>query len=149
MTHILQVNPSRLNSRVSVELKKQQLVKPTSWSPFVKTSHSRERTPDSNDWWYMRSAAVLRAIAKLGPIGTEKLRTKYGSNKNRGHKPNKTYKASGSIIRHILQQLEKSQLIKQTDKDGHKGRILTAKGTSLLDKIAVQIAKEEHKEQAQ
>ncbi|MBI2573177.1 30S ribosomal protein S19e [Candidatus Woesearchaeota archaeon] len=149
MTHILQVNPSRLNSRVAAELKKQQLVKPTTWSAFVKTGHHKERTPDSPDWWYFRSAAILRAIAKLGPVGTEKLRTKYGGKKNRGHKPGKTYKASGSIIRHILQQLEKAQLIKQADKGVHKGRILTPKGTSLVDKIAVQIAKEEHKEQKQ
>lgn len=147
MTHILLVNAQKLNHKVAEELKKQKFVQPTMWSHFVKTSHAKDRLPDNSDWWYNRSAAVLRSIAQLGPVGTEKLRAKYGNSKNRGHKPNKFYPASGNIIRKILQQLEKSALIKQTEKTKHKGRILTPKGTSLLDKIAVQIHKESRKEE--
>lgn len=146
MTHILLVNPNELVNKAAEELKKQKLVEPTEWSKFVKTGHCKERLPDNADWWYYRSAAILRAIAKLGPIGTEKLRTKYGGKKNRGHKPEHVYKASGSIIRKILQQLEKAELVKQTEKGAHKGRILTPKGTSFLDKIAVPIAKKEHQD---
>src|SRR3989339_1517292 len=127
-------------------LKKQKLVQPTSWSIFVKTGHHQERLPDSPDWWYVRAGAILRSIAKLGPVGTEKLRTKYGGKKNRGHQPEHRYKASGSIIRKILQQLETSGLIKKADKGVHKGRILTPKGISLVDKIAVQIAKKDHQQ---
>ena len=145
MTHILAVNANTLNSRVAVELKKQKLVQPTEWSIFVKTGPNKERLPDDPDWWFARSAAILRSIAKLGPVGTEKLRTKFGGKKDRGHKPEQFQKSSGSIIRKILQQLETAGLIKQIEKGNHKGRILTPKGTSLLDKIAVQIAKEEHK----
>jgi len=77
-------------------------------------------------------------------VGTQKLRVKYGGKKNRGHKPERFYPASGAIIRKILQQLEKSQLIKQVEKSVHKGRVLTAQGNSFLNKVAVQIAKEEH-----
>ena len=146
MTHILKVNPNELVNKTASELKKQKLVEPTEWSKFVKTGHHKQRLPDNEDWWYSRSAAILRAVANLGPVGTEKLRTKYGGKKNRGHKPERFYKSSGSIIRKILQQLEKSELIKQTEKSTHKGRILTAKGTSFLDKIAVQISKQEYKE---
>ncbi len=149
MTHILLVNPSDLVSKTADELKKQKLVTPETWAKFVKTGHHKERLPDQEDWWYIRSAAILRTVAKLGPIGTEKLRTKYGGKKNRGHKPGRAYKASGSHIRSILQQLEKSGLVKQTEKDGHKGRVLTPKGMSLLDKLAVQMAKQEHKESKQ
>ncbi|MBU0457751.1 MAG: 30S ribosomal protein S19e [Nanoarchaeota archaeon] len=149
MTHILAVNPNELNPKVADELKKQKLVEPTEWSKFVKTGHHKERLPDNPDWWYHKSAAILRSIAKLGPVGTEKLRTKYGGKKNRGHKPEHVYKASGSIIRKILQQLEKAELIKQTEKGVHKGRVLTPKGVSLMDKIAVQLAKSNHKESKQ
>ena len=141
MTHILVVDANELVGKAAEELKKQSLVQPLNWSKFVKTGRSRERLPDSPDWWYFRSAAILRTIAKLGPVGTQKLRTKYGSKKNRGHKPEKFYPASGSIIRKILQQLEKSELIRQTEIGVHKGRILTLKGTSFLDKLAVQLAK--------
>ncbi|MBS3127422.1 30S ribosomal protein S19e [Candidatus Woesearchaeota archaeon] len=145
MTHILEVNPNSLVNKAAEELKKQKLVEPTEWSKFTKTGRQKERLPDSPDWWYHRSAAVLRSVAKLGPVGTEKLRTKYGGKKNRGHKPERFYKASGSVIRNILQQLEKSGLIKQTEKTSHKGRVLTPQGTSFLDKLAVQIAKEARK----
>ncbi len=146
MTHILAVNPGELIKKAAEGLKKEKMVEAEEWAKFVKTGHHKERLPDDPDWWYHRSAAILRSIAKLGPIGTQKLRTKYGGKKNRGHKPERRYKASGSIIRKILQQLEKSELIKQTEKGVHKGRILTPKGTSFLDKIAVQLAKTAHKE---
>lgn len=146
MTHIIEVNPNSLIARVADELKEQKLVQPTDWSKFVKTGMHRERHPDNPDWWYIRAAAILRAIATLRPIGTQKLRTKYGGLKGRGHKPEHFYRASGSIIRKILQQLETSSLIKQTQVGVHKGRILTPQGTSLLDKAAVQLAKTEHKE---
>ncbi len=146
MTHILTVNPSELNKKVAEELKNQKLVQPTAWAKFVKTGHHKERLPDNNEWWYVRAAAVMRTVAQLGPVGTEKLRTKYGGRKNRGHKPEHFYKAAGSHIRKILQQLEKSGLVKQTEKGVHKGRVLTPKGTSLLDKIAVQLSKQEHKD---
>jgi small subunit ribosomal protein S19e len=149
MTHIIEVNANELINKVAEELKKQKLVQPTEWSKFVKTSNHKERHPDNPDWWYHRSAAILRAIASLGPVGTEKLRTKYGGLKGRGHKPEHFYKASGSIIRKILQQLEKASLIKQAQVGNHKGRVLTPQGVSLLDKVAVQLAKVEHKEGAQ
>ena len=141
MTHILAVNPQDLITQAAEELKKQKLVEPTEWANFVKTGRHKERLPDDPDWWYHRSAALLRTVASRGPVGTQKLRHKYGGKKNRGHKPEKFFPASGSIIRKILQQLEKAQLVKQAEKGVHKGRVLTPKGTSFLDKIAVQIAK--------
>ena len=143
MTNILSVNPNELINKAAAELKKQNLVKPEEWAKFVKTGHHKERRPDDQDWWYFRSAAILRSIANLGPIGTQKLRTKFGGKKNRGHKPEKFYQASGSIIRNILQQLETSGLIRQTEKGVHKGRILTKEGASFLGKISSEIVKEE------
>lgn len=142
MTYILQVNPNELIGKAASELKKNKVVSPPEWSTFVKTGHHKQRLPDSLDWWYFRSAAILRSVAKLGPIGTEKLRTKYGGRKNRGHKPERFYKASGSIIREILQQLEKAQLIKQADIGVHKGRVLTPKGVSFLNTLASGINKQ-------
>ena len=139
MTTIMRVNPNILIEKATEELKKQKLVQPLEWSQFVKTGHHKQRLPDSEDWWYARSASILRSIAKLGPVGTEKLRTKYGGKKNRGHKPEHRYRASGAIIRKVLQQLESAELIKQTVKGVHKGRVLTPKGTSFLDKIAGQV----------
>lgn len=146
MTHIQLIKPEELINRATEELKKQKLVQPLEWSKFVKTGRHKERLPDNPDWWYYRAAAILKSIHKLGPVGTQKLRVRYGGKKRRGHKPAHFYRASGSIIRKILQQLEKAELIKQEKKGNHKGRILTPKGISFLDKIAVQISKESTKE---
>lgn len=146
MTHIQLVNPNELVDKIAEELKKQKLVQPLDWSKFVKTGRHKERLPDSPDWWYCRSAAVLRLLSQRGPVGTQKLRTHFGGKKNRGHKPAHFYKASGSIIRKILQQLEKAGLTKQAEKGVHKGRILTPQGVSFLDKIAVELSKQATKE---
>jgi small subunit ribosomal protein S19e len=102
----------------------------------------KERPPLKEDWWYMRAASVLRKVSILGPVGVEKLRTKYGGKKNRGHKTEHRFKGSGNIVRKVLQQLEKAGLIKKGDKGVHKGRVITPKGISLIDKAAVRIYKQ-------
>ena len=71
-----------------------------------------------------------------GPIGVNKLRTKFGSKKSRGTKPEKFYKAGGKIIRNILQQLESNKLIAQKEIGVHKGRIITKEGKGFLDKLS-------------
>ena|SRR3989344_7669703 len=113
------------------------LVKSPDWALFVKTGAGKERPPVDLDWFYKRSASVLITIYRRGPIGVAKLRVKYGSRKRRGHKPAKFCLASGKIIRNVMQQLEKAELV-INKKDGiHKGRIVSPKGKSLVDKSTV------------
>lgn len=134
MVTVYDIKAAELNKKVSEELKKSEHVKMPEWAHFVKTGVAKDRVPADKDWWFMRAAALMRRIYILGPIGVSKLRTKYGSRKNRGAAPERFRKASGKIIRVILQQLEKEGLVKQVEKSGHKGRIVTPKGKSLLDK---------------
>ena len=110
------------------------MLKAPEWSYFVKTGAGKERPPVDNDWWYYMAASVLRKVYLMGPIGVSKLRTKYGSKKNRGHKPERFYKGSGKVIRTVLQQLEEASLIEKSKKGLRKGRIITNKGKSLLEK---------------
>ena len=128
--------PDVLIKKVAEELKKLPGIKAPEWSTFVKTGHHKQRPPVEKDWWFARSASILRKVYLLGPIGTNKLKVKYGGKKNRGHKPEKTYTASGNIIRKILQQLEAAELIAQTDINGHKGRKLTVKGKKFLNSLS-------------
>src|SRR4030043_643757 len=130
MASIYDVNPTELIEKSAFELKKISQVKPPQWASFVKTGMHKERPPIKEDWWYIRTAAILRSIYKQGPIGVSKLRTKYGGKKGRGHKPEHFYKGSGAIIRKICQQLESAELIKQTKIGVHKGRVVTPKGQS-------------------
>src|SRR3989344_4204340 len=136
MATIYDVNPNKLISKAAEELKKLESIKPPVWAPFVKTGVHKERVPVEKDFWYKRSASVLRKLYILGPVGVNKLRVKYGGKKNRGTKPEETREGSGNIIRKILQQLEKTEFIKQTEVGNHKGRVITSKGKKFLDGIA-------------
>ncbi|MBI5880789.1 30S ribosomal protein S19e [archaeon] len=131
-----------LIEEVAKELHNFNEIKPPVWTVFVKTGMHKERPPKRADWWYVRAAAVLRSVRRLGPVGVEKLRGKYGGRKNMGHKTEHVFKGSGSIIRKVLQQLESAGLIKKGEKGVHKGRIITPKGISLMDKAAVKLYKE-------
>jgi small subunit ribosomal protein S19e len=134
MATIYDTNTQDLIKKAANALKDK--IKAPDWSIFVKTGRSRDRPPVELDWWYMRAASILRKVYLKGPIGTNNLRAKYSGRKNRGYKPEKTYIGYGKIIRVILQQLEQIEFIKQGAKGVHKGRMITPKGKSFLDKLA-------------
>jgi small subunit ribosomal protein S19e len=140
MSKVLEVDPNELIERTAKELVKESSVKAPDWATFVKTGQHKQRLPQRDDWWQIRAAALLRSVAKQGPIGTQKLRTKYGGKKNRGHKTEHAYKGSGSITRKILQQLQKADLVREGVTGTHKGRVITKKAAALLNKISTDIA---------
>ena len=130
-----------LIEEVAKDLQKIDGIRPPEWTTYAKTGVHKERPPVREDWWFVRCAAVLRSVRKLGPVGVQKLRTKYGGRKRRGHKTEHFYKGSGNVLRKALQQLEAAGLIKKTEKGVHKGRITTPQGVSLIDKAAVRLYK--------
>lgn len=134
------VEPHQLITQTAKKLEELKELTPPAWAAFAKTGPQNERPPAQENWWHIRAASILRKISQRGPVGTNKLRVLYGGRKNRGHKPDKTVRAGGKHIRVILQQLEKAQLIKQDMIHGRKGRVITAKGQSLLDKTANEVA---------
>lgn len=131
---IFEVSQDELTKELALELKKMPEFRPPEWAAFVKTGAFKQRPPVDMDWWYKRAASILRVIYLRGPVGVEKLRQKYGGKRNRGVKPEIFYKSSGNIIRKVLQQVEKAQFAKQVEKGVHKGRIITPKGKSFVDK---------------
>ena len=130
-----EIRPQALVEKAAEELKKDESIKPPEWSKYVKTGVSVERPPAQPDWWYLRSAAILRRIYMRGPVGVQRLRVAFGGRKRRGHKPAKHRKAGGKIIRLMIQQLEKAGYIKKVEKP-KKGRVITPKGQKFLNKIA-------------
>ena len=136
MPKMLEVSPNEHIEKVACELEKEPEINAPAWAAFVKTGRHKERPPVGN-WWHIRAAAVLRSVARLGPVGVSKLRNKYGGKKKRGHKPEHFYKGSGSIARKILQQLEKAGLVRQAAKGTHKGRVITKKAANLMNTIAL------------
>ena len=136
---IYEIEGIKLIKKVAEELKKLEQLKMPEWAKFVKTSAARERPPVKQDWWYVRAASILRKICMKGPIGVSKLRKDYGGKARRGHKGKKVYPGSGKIIRVILQQLEKAEFIKQGEKSGHKGRVITSKGLKFLNSMSKEL----------
>jgi len=141
MVSIHDVNPGKLIEATAQKLKSLEELQPPEWASFVKTGSNKKRPPVQTNWWYVRSAAILRSVALKGPIGVSKLRSKYGGKKNRGAKPERFKKGSGNIIRKSLRQLEKAELIKFQKDLAKKGRVITPKGLSLLNKSAAEVLK--------
>ncbi|MEM7819053.1 MAG: 30S ribosomal protein S19e [Candidatus Aenigmatarchaeota archaeon] len=139
MVTVRDVEAQKLIEKLKEELKKFEEIKPPAWSFFVKSGVHKERPPEQEDFWFIRAASILRRLYLNGPVGVERLRTYYGGRKQRGTRPARFRKASGNIIRKILQQLEKAGLVEK-DK---KGRKLSRKGISFLDRIAYEVKKSE------
>ena len=133
---IKQVPANKLISVLAKELEKVKEIQPPEWAAYVKTGVSKERPPMQKNWWYIRSASILRKLAIEQALGVSRLRRIYGSRKRRGHKPEHKYPASGNIIRKILQQLEAAGLVK-TEKG--KGRMITAKGKTFVKEAAKKV----------
>jgi len=108
------------------------------WSKFVKTGISRDRVPQQKDWWYLRSASLMRRIYIDGPVGVSRLRSVYGGKHRRGHKPAHFAKSGGKIIRTIFQDLEKIGYVEKVEKP-KKGRVLSKEGMKFMNEIAKQI----------
>jgi len=132
MTTVYDVPADLLIRKVAEALKSRQEIKPPAWAAFAKTGVHKEMPPEDPDWWYMRSAAVLRRVYVDGPLGVQRMRSFYGGAKNRGSKPNAFRKGSGSILRKALQQLEACKFIVH-DKTGRR---ISPEGQAFLDAMA-------------
>ena len=127
-------NPEKYIPALAEALKNIPEFEVPEWAMYVKTGVSRERPPKSEDFWYTRAASILRQLYIHGVVGVGKLRTRYGSRKDRGGKPDKFFKAGGKIIRVILQQAEAAGLVEKILRMQH-GRRLTQSGRDFLDSI--------------
>ena len=114
-------------------------VQPPAWAAIAKTGSHTEKQPQDADWWYTRTASILRKVYVHGPIGLESLRGDYGGRKGFSVRPNHASKAGGSNIRKILQQLEAAGLIQTTRP---KGRVMSPKGRKLLQEVSQDVHKE-------
>lgn len=133
MTTVYDVPATPLIEEAARRLQKVETIQPPAWAPFVKTGTHTEKPPVQEDWWHTRVAAVLRKVYTEGPIGTERLRAEFGGHRDRGSKPNRAVRGSGSIARKALQQLEAAGLVQNVQA---QGRVVTAQGRSLLDNAA-------------
>lgn len=138
MSKVFEMDPHEYNLKLAEALKTFPEIEAPAWSKLVKSGPAKERPIDDPNFWHKRAASILRQIYKKKILGVERLRTKYGSKKDRGFRPEEYRKASGKIIRVILQQSDKAGLTEVAKeikgvKGKRPGRQLTEKGKELLD----------------
>ncbi|KAE8661261.1 40S ribosomal protein S19 [Hibiscus syriacus] len=107
------------------------------WTDIVKTGKPRALPPYYPDWYYIRAASIARKIYLRGGLGVGAFRRIYGGSKRNGSCPRHFCKSSGSVSRHILQQLRDVNII---DIDPKGGRRITSNGQRDLDHVAGRIA---------
>jgi small subunit ribosomal protein S19e len=138
MTHPNDVPASALLPKLAAELRSRSAVAPPPWADFVKTGVHKERAPQLPDWWYLRSASVLRKIYLKGSVGVTRLAAEYGGKRDRGSAPYHARSGSRSVAREIVQQLEKSGLVQRYKT---QGRRVSPEGQRLLDTVSRDILK--------
>ena len=131
---VYDVPADEYNKKLAEALKKLGEFSAPDWAYFVKSSVARARPPQEEDFWHVRAASVLKQIYIKGVVGVGRLRTRYGGRKKRGMPPAEFRKASGKIIRLILQQAEKAGLLEKSI-GKKKGRKLTKKGVKFMEDI--------------
>ncbi len=136
MTDLRSIPSEKYNQSLASALKSIQEFKVPDWALLVKTSTHKQRPTSNPDFWYNRTASILRQIYLKGVVGVSRLRTRYGGRKKRGMKPEEFRKGGGKIIRVILQQGEAAGLLEKAT--GSKpGRKLTEKGKMFLESVKI------------
>ena len=125
------------NKLIEKDAEKLNDIKKPEFIGLVKTGSHNEKPPEQDNFWQLRCASVLRQAYVNNQVGTQRLRRHYGGRKKRGVRPEIQRSAGGSTIRKALQNLETAGYLVKTKE---KGRALTAKGRSLLDQTAKEIA---------
>ncbi len=124
------------NKKLAAALKEMPEFSQPDWAQYVKSGPAKVRPPQDTDFWHRRAASILKQIYTHNVVGVNRLKTRYGSLKNRGMRPEKFRRASGKIIRTILQQSEKAGLLEKFIESGKRaGRRLTKQGKELMEDI--------------
>ena len=137
---VYDLNSGDYNKKLAEALKEVSEFKAPEWVFFVKSGSSKQRPVQDSDFWYKRAASILKQIYKKKIVGVNRLRTKYGGRKKRGFKPEEFRRASGKIIRTILQQSDAAgftEIAKDIKgvRSRKPGRQLTEKGKRFMEDI--------------
>lgn len=105
------------------------------WADLVKTGCGKTLAPQDPDWLFVRAAAILRHLYLRPNCGVGAFRKVFSCKTGKKCIPGHTSKASGKIIRYILQQFEAMGLVESRPDNGRR---LTKVGQKELDVIARQ-----------
>lgn len=137
LVDIYQINHQKFITAISSYLKNNSQLEIPKDYIFKKTCSGKENCPLDSEWYYSRTASILRRTMVYmvqndnKGITTARLASVYGCSKNRGFRPSKHVPATKSIIKKGFRDLESIGWIKKEE----KGRILTEKAINDLSEI--------------
>ncbi|KMZ59117.1 40S ribosomal protein S19-3 [Zostera marina] len=134
------VSPHAFVKAYAAHLKRSGKIELPHWNDIVKTGKFKELAPYDTDWYYIRAASMARKLYLRHGIGVGAFQKIYGGRKRNGSRPPHFCKSSGSIARHILQQLQEINIIEFDPKGGRK---ISSQGERDLDQVAGRIVSEE------
>ena len=136
ISSVYEMPAQEYNTKLANILKGMEEFKQPEWSCFVKSGVAKQRPPRDPDFWFKRAASILRQIYTHKVVGFNRLKTRYAGRKKRGVRPEHFAKASGKMIRIVLQQAEKAGFLEKFNEAGKRaGRRLTEKGKDLLEGV--------------
>ena len=138
VTTVKDVPAEKFIKAFAQHMKNQDKIDIPKWAEYVKTGTMKELGPYDRDWMYVRAASIMRKIYVRQGTGVGGLRKTYGDRNRKTTCKQHFTKASGKIIRHLVQQLEKLGWVEQMDEKG--GRKMTRDGQRECDTVAVQCA---------
>jgi len=132
------VNPNLWVVAYAEHLKKQGKIVLPKWVDIAKTAVHKELPPSNPDWFYVHCAAVARNIYYRPGTGVQGLRKRYGTAKNGGYAPYHHAKASRTVQRKCMQELERIGVLESEEatKNPHSGRRVSSQGRQDMDRIA-------------
>lgn len=137
---VYELDVGEYNLKLAEALKKVPEFQKPEWVEFVKSGPGKARPINDPDFWHKRAASILKQIYRRKILGVSRLRTRYGSKKKRGGRPEEFRRAGGKIIRTILQQSDKAGFTEiakgmKNIKGKRPGRQLTEKGKAFMEEI--------------
>ncbi|CAH0488613.1 unnamed protein product [Peronospora farinosa] len=136
------VKPADFIKAYAEHLKRSGKIELPAWWDVVKTASFKESSPADPDWYYIRAASIARKVYLRQYTGVGSLKKVYGGAARKGVHRQHFQKASGGLIRHILQQLEEMKVVDKCPEGVNKGgRKITSHGQQDLDRIAGQVVR--------
>ncbi|KAI5187033.1 small subunit ribosomal protein S19e [Nematocida homosporus] len=137
-----EIEPATFIATLAKTLVEEKKIERPAEAEYIKTGHGKENAPQDPNWYHIRVASILRKLYMEELKSPEKLKHGFGTlwfaqvystAKNNGHKPSHTVTGSKSLVRRILQGLERVGFVSQIPKGGRR---LTSTGRSYLEAVS-------------
>ena len=151
MTTVYDIPADLFNPALAQAMADQKAVSMPDWGQYVKTAVDRERPPTQDDWWYLRTAAILRKVARNGPVGVtislkpsaEERQRFHAEHARRCLTPHHSHRFAAARRCGLVEKVPTKEV---EGVDGkvqlYAGRRITAAGQKLVDNVAHSVREE-------